>query len=47
MSRRRLLIFLVIILALSAAIVVYWHYASDAFRDGIERWVAARRADGV
>ena len=47
MSRRRLLIVLIVILALSAATVVYWHYASEAFRDGIERWVAARRADGV
>jgi hypothetical protein len=47
MSRRRLLIGLVVILAVSAAVVVFWHYASDAFRDGIENWVTARRAEGI
>lgn len=47
MSRRRLLLALVVVLAVSAATVVYWHYASEAFRDGIEAWAAARRAEGV
>lgn len=47
MSRRRLLLALVAVLAVSAATVVYWHYASDAFRRGIERWVDARHAEGV
>ena len=47
MSRRRLLIALVIVLAVSATVVVSWHYASEAFRDGIENWAAARRADGI
>jgi hypothetical protein len=47
MSRRRLLVALVIVSAVSAGVVVYWHYASDAFRDGIENWTAARRAEGI
>jgi len=46
-SRRRLLIALVVVLAVSAGIVVFWHYASEAFRDGIEAWTVARRAEGI
>lgn len=47
MSRRRLLLALVVVLAVSAATVVYWHYASEAFRDGIEHWVAARHEENI
>ena len=47
MSRRRLLVALVVISAVSATVVVSWHYASEAFRGGIENWAAARRAEGI
>ncbi len=47
MRRRRLVAGLVIVLAISAATVVSWHYASMAFGEGIERWAAARRAEGM
>ncbi len=47
MSRRKLLAALVIVVALSAAVTVAWRYASNAFREGIEAWAEARRADGM
>jgi len=46
MSRRKLLAVLVIAVAASLAYAVFWHYASNAFRQGIEQWAADRRADG-
>lgn len=47
MSRRKLLAALVIIVIVVLAYSVAWHYASVAFRDGIEQWAADRRADGL
>lgn len=46
-SRRVPLILLVAALALAAATTVYWHYASEALRDGIGHWAEARRAEGL
>jgi hypothetical protein len=46
-SRRVLVTLLVVVLALAAATTVYWHYASEALREGIDHWAEARRAEGL
>ncbi|MGB8276213.1 MAG: DUF2125 domain-containing protein [Alphaproteobacteria bacterium] len=47
LSGRALFLGLLLALAVSAGTAVYWHYASEALREGIERWVAERRAEGL
>ncbi len=48
MSRRHSIILSSLILAaLGAAYVGYWHYAADLFRTGVDTWIALRRAEGV
>jgi hypothetical protein len=45
-SRRRAALAAILALALAAVYAVWWHHLAETLRQGIERWAAARRADG-